>query len=73
MSVSLQSVLYVPGGLQQRDLSGLVGETVQLPCHVDTASCGTVHSVKWYRGSSRIYVFSEMAVVDHAEGDYVDR
>ncbi|XP_034251543.1 hemicentin-1 isoform X2 [Thrips palmi] len=44
-----------------------------LPCHVDTASCGTVHSVKWYRGSSRIYVFSEMAVVDHAEGDYVDR
>jgi len=60
-------------GLAPRDLSGLVGETIFLPCDVDTEKCGVLHSIKWYRGSSRIFVFSEMAGVARSEGDYTER
>lgn len=60
-------------GVKQRDMKGLVGETIQLPCSVNTDTCGDLHSIKWYRGSSRIYVFSEMAGIARAEGDYSDR
>lgn len=60
-------------GLSQRDLSGLVGETIFLPCDVDTEKCGDLHSIKWYRGSSRIFVFSEMAGIARSEGDYTER
>lgn len=60
-------------GLPQRDLSGLVGETIYLPCDVDTEKCGDLHSIKWYRGSSRIFVFSEMAGIARSEGDYTER
>ncbi|PSN34184.1 hypothetical protein C0J52_27028 [Blattella germanica] len=60
-------------GLPQRDLSGLVGETISLPCDVDTVKCGDLHSIKWYRGSSRIFVFSEMAGIARSEGDYTER
>ena len=65
-------LLHLPG-LSQRDLSGLVGETIFLPCDVDTEKCGDLHSIKWYRGSSRIYVFSEMAGITRPEGDYTER
>ncbi|XP_039278812.1 uncharacterized protein LOC111055569 [Nilaparvata lugens] len=58
---------------KSRDLSGLVGETVELPCAVDTEKCGELHSIKWYRASSRIYVFSEMAGIARSENDYTDR
>ncbi|KAG8292421.1 hypothetical protein J6590_040380 [Homalodisca vitripennis] len=60
-------------GVKQRDMKGLVGETIQLPCSVNTETCGDLHSIKWYRGSSRIYVFSEMAGIARAEGDYSER
>lgn len=55
------------------DMSGLVGETIRLPCTVNTERCGDLHSIKWYRGSSRIFVFSEMANIAKAEGDYAER
>ncbi|XP_067007165.1 nephrin isoform X1 [Anabrus simplex] len=54
-------------------MSGLVGETVLLPCKVDTEECGLMHSIKWYRGSSRIYVFSDRSNIAHPEGEYTDR
>ncbi|XP_054282602.1 hemicentin-1-like isoform X3 [Macrosteles quadrilineatus] len=60
-------------GVKQRDMKGLVGETIQLPCSVNTETCGDLHSIKWYRGSSRIYVFSEMAGIARAEGEYSER
>uniref|UniRef100_A0A1B6E6D7 Ig-like domain-containing protein n=1 Tax=Clastoptera arizonana TaxID=38151 RepID=A0A1B6E6D7_9HEMI len=53
--------------------SGLVGETIQLRCDVNTKKCGDLHSIKWYRGSSRIYVFSELANITKPEGDYTKR
>nr|CAD7587629.1 unnamed protein product [Timema genevievae] len=59
-------------GLQQLDISGLVGQTIRLPCNVDMEKCGNLHSIKWYRGSSRIFVFSEMAKIARSEGDYVE-
>ncbi|XP_054284692.1 hemicentin-2-like isoform X5 [Macrosteles quadrilineatus] len=63
----------VKPGVKQRDMKGLVGETIQLPCSVNTETCGDLHSIKWYRGSSRIYVFSEMAGIARAEGEYSER
>ncbi|GLG96055.1 Uncharacterized protein GBIM_02887 [Gryllus bimaculatus] len=66
----MSSKLLLLAGVPQLDLTGLVGETVRLPCKVDTETCGDMHSIKWYRGSSRIYVFSEMSNIAHAEGDY---
>nr|XP_018907404.1 PREDICTED: hemicentin-1-like isoform X4 [Bemisia tabaci] len=60
-------------GAHQMDMSGLVGETVRLPCSVNTERCGDLHSIKWYRGSSRVFVFSEMANIAKAEGDYAER
>ncbi|XKL60666.1 hypothetical protein PGB90_007723 [Kerria lacca] len=59
--------------LSQVDISGLVGSTVKLPCHVDTKTCGNLHSIKWYRGSSRIFVFSDLAKFSKSEGDYESR
>nr|CAD7401300.1 unnamed protein product [Timema cristinae] len=59
--------------LPQLDISGLVGQTIRLPCNVDMEKCGNLHSIKWYRGSSRIFVFSEMAKIARSEGDYVER
>jgi hypothetical protein len=70
--VKMVVLLYL-SGLSQRDLSGLVGETIFLPCDVDTEKCGDLHSIKWYRGSSRIFVFSEMAGIARSEGDYTER
>lgn len=54
-------------------VAGLVGQQVDLPCTVDAAKCGELHSIKWYRGMSRIFVFSESAKISKAEGDFTDR
>ncbi|KAI5742249.1 hypothetical protein M8J77_005061 [Diaphorina citri] len=59
---------------QFKDLSGLVGDNIQLPCEVSVERCGEFHSIKWYRGSSRIFVFSDMGnKIARSEGGYVDR
>lgn len=50
-----------------------VGLSVSLPCRVDTAQCGELHSVKWYRDNQRIYVFSHVAGIARPEGDGSDR
>lgn len=50
-----------------------VGDSVELSCKVDTAKCGELHSVKWYRDTSRIYVYSQLGHVFRAEGDATER
>ncbi|KAG8232216.1 hypothetical protein J437_LFUL010518 [Ladona fulva] len=55
------------------DVAGLVGDPIKLPCDVDRGKCGDLHSIKWYRGSSRIYVFSDMAGIARPEGEYAER
>ncbi|XP_065226929.1 hemicentin-2 isoform X2 [Planococcus citri] len=68
-SVALSSVK----ASTQVDVSGLFGKEVRLPCQIDTRTCGTLHSIKWYRGSSRIYVFSDAIKFHKPEGDYSSR
>lgn len=56
------------------EIKAYVGATVALPCPVDTSQCGELHSVKWYRDTSRIYVFSQVgSVARRAEGDASER
>lgn len=50
-----------------------VGQTAELPCRVDTEQCGKLHSVKWYRDTSRIYVFSQVGGIKRGEGDATER
>lgn len=50
-----------------------VGQVAELPCRVDTAQCGKLHSVKWYRDTSRIYVFSQVGGIKRGEGDATER
>lgn len=49
------------------------GEEVVLSCPVNTAECGDFHSLKWYRDSSRMYVYSPAAKFSNAEGVLMDR
>lgn len=55
------------------DLSGLAGQEVSVPCTVDVSSCGDFHSVKWYRESQRVFVFSELANLERSEGSLTNR
>jgi hypothetical protein len=50
------------------DVSGLSGQEILLPCSVDVNACGDFHSIKWYRGGQRIFVFSELANLERSEG-----
>lgn len=51
----------------------MVGGVGSLHCAVDRSKCGEVHSLKWYRGEQRIYVFSETGGIARKEGDMSDR
>ncbi|XP_045036805.1 hemicentin-1-like isoform X2 [Daphnia magna] len=55
------------------DLSGLAGQEVSVPCSVDVATCGDFHSVKWYRESQRVFVYSELANLERSEGSLTNR
>ena len=46
---------------------------MRLPCPVNTADCGEFHSLKWYRDSERVYVFSPNAGFSNAAGALIDR
>ncbi|XP_046627513.1 uncharacterized protein LOC124308652 isoform X17 [Neodiprion virginianus] len=35
------------------------GSTVELPCALKLPECGGLHSIKWYWGATRIFIFSE--------------
>ena len=35
--------------------------------------CGDYHSLKWYRDTSRVYVYSPIAQFSNAEGSLMDR
>lgn len=54
-------------------IAAYAGDSVALPCRVDISQCGDIHSVKWYRDTSRIYVFSQVGGIKRAEGDATER
>jgi len=49
------------------------GDEVLLKCPVNTPECGDFHSLKWYRDTSRMYVYSPAAMFSNAEGTLMDR
>uniref|UniRef100_A0A2H8TD35 Hemicentin-1 n=1 Tax=Melanaphis sacchari TaxID=742174 RepID=A0A2H8TD35_9HEMI len=71
-------------GEQQSDINARIGQSAFLPCELEpnnvttgfeiTTQCGIVHSVKWYRGANRIFLYSggPRTTQPHREG-YTDR
>ena len=59
----------VTGRVQQIDITGLVGDSIKLPCEIDEDKCGEVHNIQWYRGDgdTRVFIYSELADVDTSE------
>ena len=66
-------MIFLGSSLVLNDLVGLAGHEASLGCSVDVASCGDFHSVKWYRESQRIFVFSELANLERSEGFLTNR
>ena len=54
-------------------VSGLAGQTVFLSCRLSQDTCGSIHSIKWYKGDKRVYIFSEIGAISRAEDDLADR
>ncbi|GJQ78953.1 hypothetical protein Trydic_g119 [Trypoxylus dichotomus] len=55
------------------EVKALVGSEIGLPCHVDTDSCGGLHSVKFYKETSRIFVYSQVGGISRGEEDAMTR
>lgn len=55
--------------------SAIVGTTARLRCRIDGRSCGAMHSIKWYKSESRLYVYSIAGntAIDRPEGPMKDR
>ncbi|XP_064075313.1 hemicentin-1 isoform X7 [Vanessa tameamea] len=55
--------------------SALAGNTARLRCRIDGKSCGEMHSIKWYKADTRVYVYSASkdAAINRPEGDMMDR
>ncbi|XP_058118520.1 hemicentin-1 [Anopheles ziemanni] len=58
---------------QDGTISVLRGEKVELACPIDIATCGELHSLKWFKGTERIAVVSGDGEVAKVEGSYNDR
>jgi len=59
-----------------RIVDDVVGEeegSVSLLCPVDVSECGRYHSVQWYHGSSRIYMYSPIFGFNYPAGKLMDR
>lgn len=55
------------------EVSGLAGQSVRLSCQLSQDTCGSIHSIKWYRADKRVYIFSEIGSISRAEDDLTDR
>lgn len=66
----------VEGGRAATDrenASAVVGTTARLRCRVGGRSCGALHSIKWYKSESRLYVHSVPLNLNSSEGPMKDR
>ena len=50
-----------------------VGSEIQLPCILKLPQCIGLHSIKWYQGNERIFVYSAEGEVTHADDDVAAR
>ncbi|XP_053981934.1 hemicentin-1 isoform X3 [Hylaeus volcanicus] len=46
-----------------------LGTEVQLPCVLKLPQCEGLHSIKWYRGATRIFIFSEDGGITRGNDD----
>ncbi|KZC13798.1 Hemicentin-2, partial [Dufourea novaeangliae] len=49
------------------------GTEVQLPCVLKSPQCKGLHSIKWYRGTTRIFIFSEDGGITRGQNDIAVR
>ncbi|XP_050315809.1 uncharacterized protein LOC126750284 isoform X2 [Anthonomus grandis grandis] len=61
------------GTTKTKDMFAHVDTTARLPCPVNPGLCGKLHSVKWYKDTSRIYVLSHSGTIRRPEGDAKER
>ncbi|XP_053660451.1 hemicentin-1 [Anopheles marshallii] len=72
--LSLWILLHISNtSCQDEKISVLRGEKVELACPIDIATCGELHSLKWFKGTERIAVVSGDGEVAKVEGSYNDR
>ncbi|XP_061937653.1 hemicentin-2 isoform X9 [Apis cerana] len=50
-----------------------LGTEVQLPCVLKLPQCEGLHSIKWYRGATRIFIFSEDVGLTRGNNDIAVR
>nr|XP_034174881.1 hemicentin-1 isoform X8 [Osmia lignaria] len=50
-----------------------LGTEVQLPCILKSPQCEGLHSIKWYRGTTRIFIFSEDVGITRGNNDIAIR
>ncbi|KAL1502354.1 hypothetical protein ABEB36_007505 [Hypothenemus hampei] len=65
--------LTATAGTKTKDMYAHVGTIAKLPCPVNPGLCGKLHSVKWYKDMSRIYVLSQSGSIRRPEGDAKER
>ncbi|XP_058054565.1 hemicentin-1 [Anopheles bellator] len=72
--LSLWILLHISNtSCQDETISVLRGEKVELACPIDIATCGELHSLKWFKGTERIAVVSGDGEVAKVEGSHHDR
>jgi hypothetical protein len=49
------------------------GQSTSLTCPIDDRNCGELHSIKWFRGQTRIGVASGDKEVRRIEDEFSDR
>ncbi|XP_011314912.1 hemicentin-1 isoform X1 [Fopius arisanus] len=58
---------------KKSEKTGERGTEVLLPCVLKSPNCGGLHSIKWYRGTQRIFIFSEGGVISRGNNDIAGR
>lgn len=61
LQIHTYTCIFVSGASPPREMGVFIGESVALTCFVDEKLCGQLHSVKWYKNSTRIYVMRSVA------------
>lgn len=69
----VHKVLGANKGAVFNDVMALVGKDASLPCAINKATCGDFHSIKWYKGNQRVFVYSPVASFSKAEGELLER
>jgi len=55
------------------ELVGSVSDSLNIPCPHNSADCGEIHSIKWYRGVERVFVYSPFSNFRNAENIFKGR